>query len=194
MMPFGTVMQPVKTRKSLARCPLPWQRPPVSTPLIFKTPRTVPRTGDDSAARGLGRFVWRMTGWHQPVVCAVAILTALLNLIPIELQRRITNEAVETQDIPALFWLGGIYVAVLLVHQAVKFCLNMYQMWLSESAVIYMRGHLFSLYTGTLDAAEQAAGSGRAVSIMGPEVDKLAGFTGEAVSGACANGAMQNVV
>ena len=154
----------------------------------MRHPRAVRQTGDNSAASSLLTYVWRMSEWHQVCVCLIAIVVAALSLIPIELQRRIVNEVVETQDLPMLARFGIVYALVILVHQAVKFGLWMYQSWLTESATRYTRRHLLGLY-GRRDGRARDE-SGRTVSIVGAEVEKLGGFVGEALSGACANAAV----
>ncbi len=151
-----------------------------------KTPLKIAKTGDDSPASSILGYVWRMSGWHQVVACLAAVLLTLLNLVPLELQRRIVNEVVETQDLQQLYLFGGIYVAVVLMHQAVKFSLRIYQSWLTESATVYTRSHLINLYADGIESEEDDTG-GRTVSIVGSEVEKLGGFVGEAISQACAN-------
>lgn len=151
----------------------------------FFTPRDVERTGDDSAAKTVWGYVWRMTGWHQVGCCVSAVAVAVLNLAPIELQRRIVNEVVETQNVPLLIQFGLAYLAVVVLHQAGKFALRCYQMWLTESTNIYTRRHLLGLYGDKIETAEDS--EGRVVSIIGSEVEKLGGFVGEALSQSCAN-------
>lgn len=155
---------------------------------ITRTPRDVRQTGDDSAASSLLTYVWRMSEWHQVAVCLIAVLVAILNLAPLELQRRIVNEVVESRDVSMLVQFGIAYVALILLHQAIKYLLWLYQSWLTESASLYTRRHLLNIYEKRNGAPDD--GSGRAVSIVGAEVEKLGGFVGEALSGACANGAM----
>ena len=154
----------------------------------MKVPRQVRRTGDDTAASSLLGYVWRMSEWHQVAACLLAVVVALLNLIPLELQRRIVNEVVDTQNVSMLLMFCGIYVAVILLHQGVKFALRLYQGWLTESALIYTRQHLLKVDGNRSEQAAQ--GNGRAVSIVGAEVEKLGGFVGEALSQACVNTAM----
>lgn len=126
-----------------------------------------------------------MTGWHQVGCCVSAVAVAVLNLAPIELQRRIVNEVVETQNVPLLIQFGLAYLAVVVLHQAGKFALRCYQMWLTESTNIYTRRHLLGLYGDKIETAEDS--EGRVVSIIGSEVEKLGGFVGEALSQSCAN-------
>lgn len=155
---------------------------------FLKTPRQVRRTGDNSAAASLRGYVWRMSEWHQVSACVLAVVVALLNLVPLELQRRIVNEVVETQNGTVLWTFCAIYISVILVHQLFKFALRLYQGWLTDSAVLYTRQHLLSLHGDRIE--EETSGSGRAVSIVISEVEKLGGFVGESVSQACVNLAM----
>ncbi|MGJ8618087.1 MAG: ABC transporter transmembrane domain-containing protein [Sulfitobacter sp.] len=152
---------------------------------IFKA-RKIEKTGDDTAVASLLEFVWRMTRWHQVWACLLAVVVALLNLAPIELQRRIVNEVVETQDVPLLLQFGMLYLGIIVLHQAVKFGLNSYQVWMTESTNLYTRRHLLGLYGKSVDEVGEAS-SGRVVSIVGAEVDKLGGFVGEGLSQSCAN-------
>ncbi len=155
---------------------------------FFKA-RTVEKTGDDTAASSLMSYLWRMTGWHQVWACLLAVIVALLNLAPIELQRRIVNEVVETQNVPLLMQFGMLYLGIIVLHQAVKFALNTYQVWMTESTNLYTRRHLLGLYGTTIEDDEDDS-TGRVVSIVGTEVDKLGGFVGEGLSQSCANVAL----
>lgn len=145
-------------------------------------PAEIERTGDDAPAKGLWRYVRRMTGWRQAGLCALALLAAGLNLAPIEIQRRIVDQAIVAGEAGLLVGLGAAYVAVVVAHQLVKFTLHTGQSWLSESTILYTRGHLMGLY-GEGRAGPDAA-PGEAVSIIGAEVEKLGGFVGTAPSAA----------
>ena len=149
------------------------------------TPLAIPETGDDSPARNVWAYSWRMIGWHQPAACLLALAVALLNMAPIELQRRIVDDAIVGQDFTLLIWLGICYAAVLAGHKGLKFALGMYQTWLGESTIRYTR--LLGLRSKR-PASE--SDSGQAVSVIGAEVDKLGGFVGHGPSQACVDGAM----
>lgn len=151
------------------------------------SPLAIPKTGDDSPARHVWAYAWRMTGWHQPAACLLAVAVALLNMVPIELQRRIVDDAIVGQDFHQLIWLGVCYAAVLIGHKGLKFSLGMYQTWLSESTIRYTRGHLLELRSRRDAPGEEA---GQAVAVIGSEVDKLGGFVGHGPSQACVDGAM----
>lgn len=146
-------------------------------------PRRVPSSGDDSPAASLAGYIWRMSGWHQAAVCGLAIVVAGLSMAPLELQRRIIDGALADGDLALLLWLGGLYLAVLLLQGGLKFVLRMYEGWLGESAIRYSRRHLARLHGRRIGAGERVEShEGEAVSIIGTEVDKLGGFVGESLS------------
>jgi ABC-type bacteriocin/lantibiotic exporter with double-glycine peptidase domain len=151
-------------------------------------PVEIPRTGDDAPASGLWRYVWRMTGWRQIALCALALVAAALNLAPIELQRRIVDDAITPGAIEKLWGLAVAYVGVALAHQAVKFLLHVGQEWLSESAILNTRRRLIGLYVA--GRAGNDSTPGEAVEIIGAEVEKLGGFVGTAPSTAFTDAAL----
>ncbi|WP_416896646.1 MAG: ABC transporter ATP-binding protein [Minwuia sp.] len=128
-----------------------------------------------------------MSGAHQIWICLLAAIVAALTMLPLELQRRIIDGALDAADLSDLLLLGGVYLAVIAVSTVLKFALRMYQGWLSESAILYGRRHLMKIQR------ERDVGDGeegRAVSIIGAEMDKLGGFVGEGLSQPVVNGGM----
>lgn len=150
-------------------------------------PRAIPRTGDDRPAASLWGYVRRMTGWHQAAIGLLALAVAALGFAPVELQRRIIDDAIAEGDAELLLWLGAAYAGLLLAAQGAKAALMLYQGWLAESAARYTRRHLIGLHCAGLG---KPRGNGEAVSIIGPEVDKLAGFAGEGPSNAVQHSAL----
>ncbi len=148
-------------------------------------PRAVERTGDDSPATSLPRYIWRMSGRHQIGAGLIAIMVAILDLIPIELQRRIVDGALEKDSYELLMLYGATYFGVVVVHQLTKYALRLYQGWISESAIVYSRTHLFKVYRERVEDGEEDSGS--AVSILTNEIDKLGGYVGEGVTQAATN-------
>lgn len=155
----------------------------------FVRPLSVERTGDETPAASVWKYVWRMTGAHQVGVVVLALLAAGLNLAPLELQRRLVDGAIVGGDLQQLIWLGGVYVAVFVILRLVKLALRLYQGWLSESAIRYTRQHLIRIYAER-DPAEDHGRPGEAVPVINAETDKLGGFVGEGISQAASNLAM----
>lgn len=153
---------------------------------LLPAPRAVPRTGDQTPARSLARYVWRMSGAHQLWICLLALVVAGLSMVPLELQRRIINDVTGEADLRLLLVLGAAYLGVLVVQAATKYGLRVYQGWLSESAIRYNRQHLAGIHEYRVATVDHGA-EGRAISIIGAELDKLGGFVGEALAQPCVN-------
>ncbi len=128
-----------------------------------------------------------MTGRQQIGLCLLAIATALIGLVPVDLQRRVIDGPISDGDLRELVLLGLVYLGVVLVHRVLRLVLLLWQSWLAESTVLYVRDHLIGLY-GKREPEDRS--SGEAVSIVGAEVDRLGGFAGQAPSQAVANVAM----
>jgi hypothetical protein len=62
---------------------------------------------DRAVPPSLFGFVWRISGRHQPWIAAVAVLVFLLGTAPLEIQRRLVNDAFRRSS------LDGIVVLVL---------------------------------------------------------------------------------
>ena len=150
-------------------------------------PAEIEQTGDPKPASSLVRFVWRMSGRHQIAISALALMVALLSMVPLELQRRIINHAIGDRDVDLLMFLGGCYLALILLQGGFKYCLRLYQGWIGESAIRYCRNHLFGVHKERQGDTEENA-DGQAVSIIGAEIEQVGGFVGEAFAAPVVNG------
>lgn len=133
-----------------------------------------------------------MSGWRQAGLCALAVLSAAIDLVPVELQRRIIDDAVTPGNIELLMQLGLLYAGVVLLHQATKWLLRMAQVRVAESAAMYTRAHALGVRVkgaGARDGVGHSGptkGRGEGAVVLGNDIDKLAGFVGEGPSNAAA--------
>lgn len=144
-------------------------------------PLTIERTRDDAPAKSLPKYIWFMSGRHQIWLCVIALLIAALSTIPLELQRQIINRGISDSDVRVLLTLSGVYLIVILGQNALKFGLRLYQGWISESAIRNSRQHLSHVHEGRHATTGSDTG-GRAVSIIGSEIEQVGGFVGEGLS------------
>ncbi len=161
--------------------------PPAKPGLPFGRPRAIRRTGDDRPAGSIWSYIRRMTGKSQAAACGLAVVVTFLNLVPIELQRRMIDNAIVENDLMLLLLLGGIYLASILALQAAKLSLNMMQGWLSESATLYTRQHLWSLRRGERSTDDKGRDI---VSVLTTETEGLGNFAGTGPSNLMANASM----
>ena len=148
---------------------------------IVWDPRRVRSTGDDTPATSLVRYVWRMSGWHQAGLVGIALVSAGLSVLPIQLQQRIIDDAIRPGDMALLGWLVGAYAAVIVGQQVVKVILRAYQAWIGYSAIAYTRQH-FSRTQSHPDGEPEP--SGEQIAILTTETEKLGRFVGSGPSDA----------
>ena len=129
--------------------------------------------------KSLFGYVWRTSARHQVALCALSVAVFLLSTAPLELQRRIVNDAIKRGALDAILWLAIAYAGVSLAEGGIKLFLNIYRSWVSERAVLDLRGNIGRL-TGR--ASDSSAASGVEVSMMLSEVEPIGNFIGLSVS------------
>ncbi len=127
-------------------------------------------------------FVWRISARHQVALCALSVTVFALSAVPLELQRRIVNDAIAKGALDQILWLALAYAAGALLEGGVKLWLNIYRSWVSEAAVRYLRRRVGEL-TGPAPAAEDSAKAGGvSISMMLSESEPIGGFVGASIS------------
>ena len=127
----------------------------------------------DELPAGLFGYVWACSARHQLALVALSVSVFALSAVPLELQRRIVNDAFYSDDFQPILWLALIYVAVVLAEGGIKLVLNVYRAWVSERAVRHLRRIALGA-TGGGEGVEQ--------SMVLSEVEPVGGFVGAAVS------------
>jgi ABC-type multidrug transport system fused ATPase/permease subunit len=135
-----------------------------------------------SASRDLYRFIWRTSGRSQIVLALLAIVTLLLDLVPLELQRRIVNEALQRRALGMLVQLAVLYAVVALVQGATKLALNLYQAAVSERANRRLREAAGRAVLAEREDHRRPEREGVGISIIVSEVESVGGFVGSALS------------
>src|SRR5262245_35672055 len=87
----------------------------------------------------LFRYIWRASARHQLALCALSVVVFGLSAVPLELQRRIVNDAIKRGALDAILWLALAYAGVAIAEGGIKLFLNIYRSWVSERAVQDMR-------------------------------------------------------
>ena len=122
-------------------------------------------------------FVLRCSGRHQIALALLSAGVFGLASVPLELQRRIVNDAIQNGATATILWLAIAYAGVGLLEQGLKFALNLYRAWVSEDAVRGLRR--------TLEDVQEAGGSdtaGTHTAMAVAEAEPIGGFVGMAIS------------
>jgi len=146
--------------------------------------------------RSLYRYIWQVSGRDQIFLSLLAVAVFLLDLAPLELQRRIVNGALAKHELRDLIVLGLLYVAAVLLQGGLKFVLNIYRGAVSEAANRRLRLQLSPETTKKTESGKKTEGGETArqegvdISIIVSEVEAVGGFIGASISDAILNGGL----
>ena len=129
----------------------------------------------------LYRYVWRISARQQVVLSGLALALFLIELVPLELQRRIVNGAVAHQDFGAIGMLCMIYVAVTLVQGGMKLVLNVYRSSVAEAAILRLRMQVRG-------PGHTSNHEGVVIPVLISEVESVGGFIASSFSVPILNG------
>jgi ABC-type multidrug transport system fused ATPase/permease subunit len=128
------------------------------------------------------RYVLATSGWHQLVIVLLTVGVFLLEVVPLELQRRIVDDLVKHRDYWLVILLCAIYAGVVLVQGGVKLVLNIYRSWVGERATRDLRRRVHVLVSSTSAASSSPEAEGIQASMIVAEVESIGGFVGGSVS------------
>jgi ABC-type multidrug transport system fused ATPase/permease subunit len=123
-------------------------------------------------------FVLHCSGRHQIALALLSAGVFGLSSVPLEIQRRIVNDAIKSGATETILWLAIAYAGVGLLEQGLKLALNLYRAWVSEDAVRGLRRTLEDVQ-GEGDGSGPA-GTHSAMAVA--EAEPIGGFVGMAIS------------
>jgi len=138
--------------------------------------------------RDLYRYVWTVSGRNQILLSLLAVALFLLELVPLELQRRIVNDAVAHREFQSIALLCLAYLVAVLVQGGTKLVLNVFRGSVSESANRRLRSEANLLEMASTPDRGAAEDKGTAISIIVSEVEAVGGFVGTSFSEPLLNG------
>ncbi|MBL8690085.1 MAG: hypothetical protein JNL04_13335 [Rhodospirillaceae bacterium] len=127
-------------------------------------------------------FILKTTGRHQVFLFILTVVVFLLELVPLEIQRRVVNDLAEKRDWNLVLLLAAAYAGTALFHGLIKLGLNVYRSWVGESATRDLRRRAHSLCGTPVGKEALPEESGVQVSMVVAEVEPIGGFVGASVS------------
>jgi ABC-type bacteriocin/lantibiotic exporter with double-glycine peptidase domain len=128
------------------------------------------------------RYVLETSGWHQLFLLLLTVGVFLLEVVPLELQRRIVNDLVKHRDYGFIITLGVVYAGAALIQGGTKLVLNVYRIWIGERATRDLRRRIHLLISSPSSASSGSGAQGIQASMMVAEVEPIGGFIGASVS------------
>jgi ABC-type multidrug transport system fused ATPase/permease subunit len=139
---------------------------------------TSPRSLPDN----IFQYALMVSGVHQLLLPTLSISVFLLEIVPLELQRRITNNLVNDRPYDWVIALCAVYAGVVLVQGGLKLVLNIYRGWAGERAIRDLRQRIYAVSETLSSTSPVSEAQGNAVSMIVAEVEPIGGFVGGSVS------------
>src|SRR5262250_1683186 len=134
----------------------------------------------DRLPTNLFRYVFAVSWRHQSPLVGLTVIAFLLEIAPLEIQRRVVNNLVKERPFQLVIVLCAAYAGAVLIQGATKLGLNIYRGWVSENATQDLRRHVIGYSrTAQADASAEARGIGAAMVVA--EVEPVGGFVGSSV-------------
>ena len=132
--------------------------------------------------RGVYGYVLAASGWHQLLLVALTVGVFLLEIVPLELQRRIVNDLVKDRPYRWVIILCAVYAGIVLVQGGTKLVLNIYRSWVGERAIRDLRRRMHSVVSRRPPPRRRPEAEGIQVSMIVAEVEPIGGFVGGSIS------------
>lgn len=132
-------------------------------------------------------YIWQNSRRGQVVLSVLTVLVSFLTALPLELQRRIVDDALPARSLTLLLGLAAAYLGVLLVQGGLKYGLNVYRGRLVEDITRRLRLTIFDAtrpraVDDHVHHGREPAEAGAIVSMVAAETEDLAGFVGDSFS------------
>ena len=132
--------------------------------------------------RNIFGYVLAKSGWHQLALAVLTAIVFLLEIVPLELQRRIVNDLAKDRHFRSVILLCATYALTVLVQGGTKTLVNIYRSWVGERATRDLRRQVHLLVSSTSAASSTPEAEGVQASMIVTEVESIGSFTGSAFS------------
>ncbi|MFH1139899.1 MAG: ABC transporter ATP-binding protein/permease [Pseudomonadota bacterium] len=129
-------------------------------------------------------FSWIFPGNMRLQIALVVVIsvTVFARIVPLEMQKRIVNQAIRLKDLELLFLYCGIFLAAVVVASGLKFLVSVLQTQISQVALANMRKDLYHHILTLPLSFFRKTPAGMVVSALVNELTQAGEFVGMAVS------------
>ncbi|RPJ75752.1 MAG: ABC transporter ATP-binding protein, partial [Desulfobacteraceae bacterium] len=125
-------------------------------------------------------------GW-QLLLLAVIAVVVVARVLPLEMQKRIVNQAITLRDLDRLLLYCGFYLAAVLLANACKYAINILETLISQRVLKRMRSALYDHILSLPLSFFRDTQPGTVVNAIAIELVPPSNFAGSAVSTPVAN-------
>jgi ABC-type bacteriocin/lantibiotic exporter with double-glycine peptidase domain len=129
-------------------------------------------------------FSWVFPGnmKFQIILLLIIVVTVSMRVLPLEMQKRVVNQAIKLRDLDLLFLYCGIYLVAVVLANGLKFLINYLETLISQRTLAKMRrdlyGHILTLPINFFRNTQ----AGMVVAALVTELSTAGSFVGMAIS------------
>ncbi len=129
-------------------------------------------------------YYWILSNCHglQLLLLILILVSLFFRVFPLEMQKRIVNEAISYGDLHALFLYCGLYMGAILLAGLSKYAINMVQVIIGQRILIKLRTELYLHILHLPLRLYRSLRPGSAISAMTAELNAIGLFLGEALA------------
>ncbi|PKN41662.1 MAG: ABC transporter ATP-binding protein [Deltaproteobacteria bacterium HGW-Deltaproteobacteria-18] len=132
--------------------------------------------------RSLNSWVLEKNGRWQLLIVLLVVGTVAIRVVPLEMQKRIVNQAIGRGDMELLVLYCLLFVGSTLLSSTLKFCINLLQAYIGQHTLLRMRitlhEHILSLPLSFFRTIQP----GQVINALINELASVSGYIGSAVS------------
>lgn len=134
------------------------------------------------AKTSLYSWVFHKNTKLQLLTAAIILVTVGLRILPLEMQKRIINEAIGMRDIDKLFLYCGLYIGATVLAGILKYAINLLQNYIGERTLKTIRERLYAHALSLPINFYRHTSPGQVISYTITELIPVATFIGAAVA------------
>jgi ABC-type multidrug transport system fused ATPase/permease subunit len=132
--------------------------------------------------RSMFSWVWTSNMKLQCILLGVIVVTVFVRVLPLEMQKKIINQAIALQRVDLLLMYCGYYLACVLSASGLKLVINALQNYIGQESLTDLRKKLYAHILTLPMSFFRKASPGMVVSSLLSEVANTGEFVGQAVA------------
>ncbi len=118
----------------------------------------------------------------QVLLLFIILVSLFFRVVPLEMQKRIVNDAIHLKDIHLLFLYCGIYLVAVLLASVTKYAINVLQMVIGQKILVELRTDLYKHILQLPLQYYRGMQPGTVISAMTSELNSIGYFLGGALA------------
>ncbi len=129
-------------------------------------------------------FFWILHRYRglQLFLLLIIVVSLFFRVVPLEMQKRIVNDAINLRDTHLLFLYCGFYLASVLLAGITKYAINVLQMVIGQKILVELRTHLYQHILQLPLQYYRGMQPGTVISAMTSELNSIGYFLGGALA------------